>query len=405
MTPLLTLALRNVARSKARSALTTGAITFGILMTLLLGALIHGMHRYLIDDTVKARVGALQVHRAGYFALRDRQPLKLDLEAGGALEAALLRVPGVAAVSPRLVFSGMLSNGGAATVFMAQGVDPERERQVLPWASQEVRGGRLSPEVPRGGLLSGELARALGVEPGATLTLQASTQGGKENVLDLEAVGTLEGNLLAQSKRMVYVPLAYAQELLRMPGRATEYVVAVHEGANVDEVATGLRAALGEGYEVRTWRELQPAVSEIIRIQRGVLLALGALFLLIAIFGVANTLLMSVMERTREIGTMMAVGVRRGRIAGLFLLEAAVQALLGGALGVAGAYALVALMVARGGVTLPMGEGQSFTLLPEVAGYQVTIAVVAATVGAVLAALSPALRAARLRPVEALRGA
>jgi putative ABC transport system permease protein len=405
MTPLLTLAVRNVARSKARSAITTGAITLGILMTLLLGALIHGLHRYLIEDTVKGRVGALQVHRKGYFELRDRQPLKLDMEAGGEVEEELLRVPGVAAVSPRLVFSGMVSNGSSATLFLAQGVDPEREQRVLPWASQEVRGARLSREVPRGGLLSGELARALGVKPGSTLTLQATTQGGKENALDLDAVGTVEGNLLGQSKRMVYVPLGYAQELLRMPGRATEYVVAVHDEANVDEVAAGLRAALGDGYEVRTWSELQPSVSEIIRIQRGLLLAIGGLFLLIAIFGVANTLLMSVMERTREIGTMMAVGVRRGRIALLFLLEATLQALLGGVLGVGGAYGLVALMVSRGGLTLPVGAGQSLTLLPAVAGYQVAITVGAATVGALLAALSPALRAARLRPVEALRAA
>lgn len=404
MTPLLLLAVRNVARSKARSALTTGAITLGILMTLLLGAFIHGMHRYLIDDTVKASVGAIQVHHKGYFEQRDRQPLKLDLEEGGALEDAMRHVPGVAAITPRLVFSGMVGNGNTATIFMAQGIDPEREKQVLPWATQKVSGNRLSASTPRSTLMSGELATALGATPGASLTLQATTKGGKENVLDVDVAGTLTGSLLAQSKRILYVPLPYAQELLRMRGRATEYVVAVEEGADVDLVAGGLRAALGAEYEVRTWRELQPAVGEVIRIQRAVLLAIGALFLIIAIFGVANTLLMSVLERTREIGTMMAVGVRRGKIAVLFVLEAVVQALLGAALGVGGAYGLVALVVARGGFSIAVDKTQTFTLIPEVAGYQVVIAVVAATVGASLAALSPALRAARLRPVDALRG-
>ncbi|MFY0566240.1 ABC transporter permease [Archangium lansingense] len=405
MTPLLMLAVRNVARSKARSALTTGAVTFGILMTLLIGAFIHGTQRYLIDDTVKASVGALQVHRKGYFEQRDRQPLKLDLEEGGALEDAMRRVPGVAAATPRIVFSGLVSNGSSATIFMAQGIDPEREKQVLPLATQQVRGTRLSADTPRSALMGGELATALGAEPGATLTLQATTKGGKENVLDVDVAGTLSGSVLALSKRVLYVPLPFAQELLRMRGRATEYVVAVEEGADVDQVAVGLRAALGADYEVRTWRELQPAVGESIRIQRTILLFIGTLFLIIAIFGMANTLLMSVLERTREIGTMMAVGVRRGRIAVLFVLEAVVQALLGAVLGVGGAYGLVALAVAKGGLTIAVDKTQSFTLLPEVAGYQVAIAVVAATVGASLAAVSPALRAARLRPVEALRGA
>lgn len=405
MTPLLTLAVRNVARSKARSALTTGAITFGILMTLLLGAFIHGTHRYLIDETMKSTVGALQVHHKGYFEQRDRQPLKLDLEEAGSLEDAMRRVPGVAAVTPRLAFSGLVSNGSTATIFMAQGIDPEREKQVLPWASQQVHGTRLSAATPRGTLMSPELATALGATPGASLTLQATTKNGKENVLDVDVAGTLTGSVLAQSKRVLYVPLSFAQELLRMRGRATEYVVAVEEGADVDGVAAGLRAALGADYEVRTWRELQPSLVEVIRIQRVVLLAIGALFLIIAIFGVANTLLMSVLERTREIGTMMAVGVRRGRIAVLFVLEAVVQALLGAALGVGGAYGLVALAVAKGGFTMAIDKTQTFTVIPEVAGYQVAIAVVATTVGACLAAVSPALRAARLRPVEALRGA
>jgi putative ABC transport system permease protein len=172
----------------------------------------------------------------------------------------------------------------------------------------------------------------------------------------------------------------------------------------VNAVAGSLRAALGPGYEVRTWLELNPSVGEIIKIQRTVLLAVGFLFLVIAIIGVVNTLLMSVIERTREIGTMMAVGVRRGRIALLFVLEAATLALLGGGIGVGSAYLLVGILRSRGGLVMPVGNTATFTLIPAVAEYQVVVAVSIATVGAILGALWPAVRAARLRPVEALRG-
>jgi putative ABC transport system permease protein len=405
MSPLLTLAVRNVARSKARSALTTGAITLGIFMSLMMGAVIHGTHRWLIDDAIKGKVGALQVHRRGYFEQRDRQPLKLDMEQGGALQATLEATPGVAAVSPRIAFAGMVSNGSTATLFTAQALVPQGEARVLPWASREVEGRWLEGAGARAGVLGTELAGALEVVPGATLSLQATTQAGKENVLDVDLVGTNSALSILEGKRLAWVPLSFAQELLGMEGRATEYVLAVQEGADVDQVASHLRTTLGADYEVHTWAELNPALLEAMALQRAILMAIGLLFLIIAIAGVVNTLLMSVLERTREIGTMMAVGVRRGKVGVLFVLEAVVQALLGGALGVAAAHALVALLVSRGGIVFAVGNTQSLTIIPEVAGDQVVVAVVASTLGAIFAALWPALRAARLNPVDALRGA
>ncbi len=403
MSPLFKLAFRNVRRSRARSALTAGAIGLGIMMSLILGAFIHGLHAYLVDDTVRGRVGALQVHRAGYFEVRDRQSLSLDFPVGGELEAQVLAAPGVAAVTPRIAFTGLVSNGTTATVFMGNAVDPVGEARVLPLAQEDVEGTRLGRDTPRHAVMGQELAAGLGLGQGDDLTLQATTQGGRENALDLQLAGTRTGQVLAADKRKLNVPLGFAQELLQMEGRATELVVALDEGADVDQVAQALRERVGAEYEVHTWVELRPSIRQIINLQRGVLLGIAAICLLIAIIGVVNTLLMSVMERTREIGTMMAVGVRRGRIAKLFVLEAAFQALIGSLLGVASAWALVALFAADGGLVFALGETGTMTLIPAIAPYQVAIAVGASALGAVLAAFWPAMRAASLRPVEALR--
>ena len=165
-----------------------------------------------------------------------------------------------------------------------------------------------------------------------------------------------------------------------------------------------LRAAIGPDYEVQTWAELRPNVADVTRFVRIVLTGICIVFLVIAVIGVVNTMLMSVLERTREIGTMMAVGVRRGQVLLLFVLEAAVLALLGGLGGGLLGGAVVAAIAARGGVGANApGTMVVKYIVPVVPVELAVLAPAAALLGAVLAALYPAWRASRLRPVEALR--
>ncbi|QSQ21967.1 ABC transporter permease [Pyxidicoccus parkwayensis] len=404
MSPLLTLAVRNLTRSKARNAITTGAILFGVAVSLFLGARIKGMQNATIDDVVDARVGAIQVHRRGYFDLKENQPLKLDLPQDPALEAKLRAVPGVREVMPRIAFSGQVSNGSRATLIAGQGMDPARELAVLPLAHREVRGRPLSAEVPQGAVMGQDLANALELKPGASLVLQATTQKRKENAVDLDLVGTVISLNPQESKRTLNLTLVQAQRLLRMDGRVTEYVVAVKNRDEVDAVAARLRTELGDGYEVHTWAELRPTVVDRIRIQQTMLTIIVGVCVILAVFGVANAMWMSVKERTREIGTMLAMGIRRWEVGGLFLLEAALQALLGGALGAGLVFAQVAVSAAQGGIqtTLPGGTAP-LTIIPTIAPGLLAAVLLTSTLGAVVASVFPALRAARLHPVEALR--
>lgn len=400
---LLSLAARNVTRSKARSALTVGMLFFGVMMSLTLSGFVLGVGETLVDEAIKARVGALEVHRAGYFEERDKSPLKLDLEQGGALEATLKATPHVTAVTPRIVFGGILTNGSRGTMVVATAVDPDSVFAALPQVNKYVEGSYLKPGDQNGLIVGTVMGHSMALTNGAPVMMQAQAQNGRQNALDLELRGTMMGQNPLESKRAITVPLAWAQELLGMKGRVTEYVVAIDAPEHLQATAAALRAALGPTYEVHTWEELRPALRDMRFIQRAILGAVSFVFLIIAVFGVANTMLMSVMERTREIGTMLAVGMTRAQIAGLFLLEAAVQAVVGASLGVAVAVVIIRVASSRGGFFVSMGAGQGGqhvmpTLLPQA----VVIAVVAATLGALLASVSPALRASRLRPVEAL---
>jgi putative ABC transport system permease protein len=404
MLSLFTIACRNVTRSRARTTLTAAAILFGVLMSLLFGGFIGGFQDAMIDETVRARVGAIQVHRRGYFDLQESQPLKLDLEQGSGLEARLRAVPGVEEVAPRLRFSGLVSNGSSATLFVGVGVDPERESRVLPLGQKDLVGQPVSARRPSGAVMGADLAAALGVRPGGTLIVQATTQRKRENALDIDVAGTIPTASMMDTRRELSVPLAFAQQLVGMPGRVTEYVLSVKDRGRIDAVAARLRAELGPAYEVHTWLELRPGLGDILRFQRIVLLIITLVFLAVAVFGVVNALLMSVMERAREIGTMMAVGVRRAQVAGLFIVEAALQTLLGGALGAGAAFAIVARLGAHGGLRMKAPGGNGFmTIVPAVPPSLAIAALVLCALGALVGALYPALRAASLRPVEALR--
>jgi len=419
----LWLAARNVRRNGSRTALTLGAIGFGVGMTFFLGGFAQGFRNLLIDDTILARTGALQVHRKGYFDLKDNQPIDLDFAQGGELESRIRGVRGVTAVTPRLVFSGLLNNGSNATTVVVTALDPATNKAVLPNAKDDLN-GRDVEAGPTAAVLGADLARAMGLlvlrdgaappppgqkpdevlQPGRMVSFQAAGKSGRQNLLEADVVGSIDNGNAFESKRVAYVPLAFAQELLGMPGRITEYAVAVTGRDAVDRVAADLRAAIGPEYEVQTWAELRPNVADVTRFVRIVLTGICIVFLVIAVIGVVNTMLMSVLERTREIGTMMAVGVRRGQVLLLFVLEAAVLALLGGVGGGLLGGAVIAVIAARGGV----GANAPGTLVvkyivPVVPAELALIAPAAALVGAVLAALYPAWRASRLRPVEALR--
>jgi putative ABC transport system permease protein len=319
------------------------------------------------------------------------------------LEAKLRSVPNVKAFTPRISFNGMLTNGSRGTIAVITAVDPATVREALPKLDLYLEGTPLAQDDRNGAHVGLALNHALDLKPGIPLMLQAQGLGGRDNALDLEPRGVLTGQNPLEGKRAVTVPLSFAQSLLGMEHKVTEYVVAAGDLSKLDETAAGLQAALGSDYEVQTWEQLRPALRDARLLQRAVLGAMALIFLIIALFGVANTLLMTVLERTREIGTLLAVGMTRSMVARLFVLEALLQAVIGAFAGLAVTLVLVALARNGGGVTVSMGAGQGYflmmpTLLPAVP----FIVVGAACLGSMLAAVSPALRAARMRPVEAL---
>ncbi len=280
------------------------------------------------------------------------------------------------------------------------------EKQAVPRAGFDVLPGGRALQVGdyAQAVLGSELAQSFQAAAGSSrVTLASTSPKGRANSLDVSVQGLSVSSLPFENKRVVTVPLKLAQELLGMEGRATEVAVAVDDLANLERIADELRAALGPRYEVHTWQELQPFVRDVISRQRYMLGILSVILFVIIITGIINTMLMSVFERVREIGTMLAVGMRRRQVLLLFLLEAALLGVLGGVGGALLGSAIVHALAVKGIPMAIVSSSASSVLRPEVSPGFILMALAVAVVGSLVASAWPAWRASRLHPVDALR--
>lgn len=398
---LILLALRNLTRNKRRTLITALAVLLGTAAIITLEGFSNGFKTNLIETAVESKVGAVQVFRKGYIGSDD--PLKKSLGHDPALMTRIGAVAGVTAVAPRIDFDGMISNGSESTMFMATAIEPELEYKVCPKRKTRVSAGSEPLAITGSGdaLIGKTLAEALGAQKGATLVMQAAGPHASTNALDIEVHGFLPTHNVAESKRMATVRLGFAQDLLRMKGQVTSYVLNVSELDQADAVAKRVGAALGSEYEVTTWADLDPMTKTRVSSLGYVLFFIGLVLFLLVATGIVNTMLMSVYERVREIGTMLALGVRRRQVTALFLWEAGALGLLGSGLGTALGYGLVRWL-GRGLTIRPPG-GDPLTLYPYVEVSFLLGVIGFAICGTLLSALYPAWRASHLRPVEALR--
>lgn len=408
MRALFSMAFRNVLRNRRRTLITLAALTVGLTAVGSIRGILNGLQRAIIRGSVEGTLGALQIHRTGYVANVMSTPLSMDFAYDEALVAKVKAVPGVTAVAPRIQFAGSLTlaatdekDSPEAMFFGATAIDPQLEPTVCPMRKSLYTDGTVLDDTHV--VLGDSLAKSFGAARDAEAILLAPDRDGSLNG-ELAHVGGEMHAIMPGEMKVAVVPLPLAQKLLRMEGRVTELAVAVDDLDQLERVAEGLRKALGPEFEVHAWDDLAPERKTIMGIQNGVTTIIAGVFLLLMLLGVANTMLMSVLERTREVGTMMAVGLTAASVRTLFLLEAMVLGLLGAAGGLV-MMSLVTLGLHQRGLHFtPPNATMPLDVYPFLTARFTGVVMIAAVLGAVLFALYPAVRASRLRPVEALAG-
>jgi putative ABC transport system permease protein len=406
MGKLLRLAWRNVWRNRRRTLIALVAIALGLVFLTFMDGATAGFQQAVFGNAVRLQGGNVQVHAPGYREKSKRLPLLPLADAESVVRAARAE-PQVIAASRRINTGGFVSSREATMPVVITGIEPEKEAPVGLLAENIAQGRYLASDDEDLILIGRGLADRLEVGVGDRITLVGCAAHEQMRRRTMTIVGIYNLGLPEAEKRLVYVSLAEAQALFDLRDQATEVVIALESVGQERTVTEALRAAL-PGYEVDSWQELNPEMKQSLDVDKQVMNIFGLVVLLIAGIGVLNLMLMAVFERTREIGLLAAMGLKRWELLALFLLEGVLIGLLGTLLGgVLGG--LVVSAVGKVGIEFSsvaeMGEMMALMgdrLYPRLAinlllGRAVTVAIIAA-----LASLYPAWRASRREPAEAL---
>jgi putative ABC transport system permease protein len=402
---LVKLALRNVRRNSRRTAITVVTAVIGVVVIVFARGLVKGFQNETIVSMVETRTGDIQIHRSGYRETLDVLPLDMSFALDEVRED-LSGIDGIGAVSGRILFSGQLTTEEESATMVGKAIDVEKEAVICPRLKDSVYLGEFLAVGDRNAIvLTRDLYEALDVELGDTFTLFAASREGAINATELMLKGVTNSDLPDSRRRLGYIPLETAQRLLLMDGIVTEVVVKTEGGRDVDRVRGAVRSRLGgRGLEVNTWKEIEQNLRRMLANHDLLAMVVSAILFVIVFSTVTNTMLMVVLERTGEIGTMTALGLRSRYIMSLFLLEGGLKGVIGGVIGTAvGAAGILALKSAGIPFRMPGGSGAVYMIRPEIDLETVVLAFLFSVGAALLASVYPALRAARTQPVEALR--
>ncbi|HET7341427.1 MAG TPA: ABC transporter permease [Methylomirabilota bacterium] len=403
----LKLALRNVFRNRRRTLITVAAMGFGAAAIIVFGGFVHAIYWGVRESTIRSQVGHIQLYRKGYSDKGSVAPYEYLVEDYAALRAELLKIPHVKAVTGRLGFSGLVSTGDTTTSFVGTGVQPEGETDLSSLAII-VEGKELASRDPRGITLGVGLARAFGVKPGDDLTLLSTTKAGAINALAVKVRGVWESGEKAYDDRFLRVPLGEVQRLLDVEhGEVQSVVLLLDATDNTPAVRADVERLIAERHldlEVRTWEDLALRYHQVRELFGRIFAVLTLIVSIMVVLGITNTMTMAIFERTREIGTVMALGTRRRGVVSMFVLEGIALGALGGVIGVVLGVVLARLVSAIG-IQLPPPPGSTrgfvvqIFVVPSVLAQAFRLSLITAA----LASLYPAWRASRLDVVEALR--
>ncbi len=396
-------ALRFLREGRMQTVLIIVGVAAGVAVIAYISALISGLQGSTLTKTLGAQahisvrapddvVTPAWPAVPGTTALTDTQPRAQRLRSVAnwqALMPLLEALPGIAGVSPMVSGAGLALRGEATQAIALMGVDLDRYDRVVGLRSKVISGtARLAPGEA---IVGKELAADLGVRAGDRLTVQTGLVSDSVRVTALVDLGVKDLN-----RRTVIVPLRAAQNLLGLPGGATSLDLTVKDVWSAQALASDLRQQFP--YKIESWQESNAQLVSALNAQSVSTALIRGVVLVVVVLGIASVLVVSVVQKRREIGILRAMGATRGQILRLFLVQGAVVGALGSALGIALAVLMIWLFTkfVRGSDGLPL-----FVIgLPLATAVQVALI---ATVCGVLAAVAPARRAAALDPAQAIR--
>jgi putative ABC transport system permease protein len=404
---LFTLAWRNVWRYGRRTGLTIGAIALGLAFNIFMRGIGDGFHEQMVDNSVRSQIGHLEIHRTGY---HNNPGINKYLPDPAEIERKIRRLGSLRGFSFRVLGDGLASTAEDSAGVSIIGVDPVQEKTVTVIYRAIVKGKYLEPSATRPILIGDRLARSLSASLDNKIVLMVQAADGSMGAQLFRVEGIFHSGSPELDRGVVYILRRDAQDLFALDNHVTEAVVLLRSSDQVQAARAALDASLkGLDVEVLTWDQVEPFLKQFIELDDAFFYIMVAILFAVISIGILNTIMMSVFERVREFGVMMALGTKPRQVVGLVVQEACVLALVGIAIG-ATLGSGVTLYFASAGIDLSaFAEGAAtfgitttviYTKLLAGNVFSMTLAVLLVVL---VVAVYPAVRASRLKPVDAIR--
>ena len=411
------LALRGLSRNRRRSLVTLLAIAFGFAAITLFAGYTHNVYSGLMRQSIHGELlGHLTLYKRGM-----KTEGKLDPERYLLTQTEVDRItkllhdePDIDMVAPRLGMSGLISNGRASTIFIAEGIEPVAMEKLQQGAltEREKASGiynqmikQLDPAHQEAVILSSGLVDLLHLKQGGTATMLSNTLTGQANALDVTVGHIFNTGNAGSNDKFAFVTLALARSLLDADGRADRLTILLKDVGQTEAMRTRLTQKLraaGFDVEIQTWQELSDFYNQVHGMFDMIFGFIFSIVLTVVVMSVANSMGMTVVERTREIGTLRAIGLKRSGVIRLFTTESMLLTLIGCITG------LVLALLVRWGVNvahisyIPPNSAASVPLLIDMDTSRVIFTCMLMSIVGTLAAYLPARRAAKSLIIDAL---
>lgn len=398
------IAYRALVRHRRRTLLTLLAVALGMMVLILMSSFFAGVMDGALRENIRLSTGHLQLRAASYEVeklsllsqdlLADREQLVTQISARNE----------VASAAPVLWLSGILSTSRESTGLQVTGIDPTAVFHT-PIHQGIVAGSFLASD-SRGTILLGRsLADDMGITVGQRVSLAVGTADGNLDEGIFTVIGLFDTGIPSYDQNTAFMPLAQAQSFARTGDRASSIIITLHDQDDTDSVATTLQQP---GMQILTWRDLNSILLEAVDIGIVFYYVIYTIVILVVAVLIANTLLMSVFERTREMGILAALGMKGSQIMLMILFEAVILALVGTAVGfilgssVVSYLANVGIDIGDGAASAVEGMALGTKMYPMFAPDQAFVLALFMFTVVSLVSLYPAWFAARLEPVKAL---
>ncbi len=401
------MAWRNVWRNRRRSLLTVMAISLGLGFNIFMRAIGDGFHEQMVDNSVRSHIGHLVVHRAGY---HDDPGINKTLPDPAEVAQAIQSLPDLRAYSLRVLGDGLASTAENSAGVAIVGIDPAMERKVTTIHRGIVKGQYLREGEVRPILIGDRLAVNLKADVGDKVVLLVQAADGSMGANLFRVAGIFRSGAPELDRGMAFILRQDAQALFSLQNRETEAVVLLNSSLAFPPRSRRCnRSWPGSNVEVLTWYQVEPFLLQFIQLDDAFFYIIVIIFFVVISIGILNTIMMSVFERVREFGVMMALGTKPRQIVKMVVEEAFVLALVGAVIGSAigisaslyfAHHGMNLSAWAEGAAALGMTSSMVYTRLTAA---NVVISNLAVLAVVVLVGLYPALHASRLRPVEAIR--